>query len=85
MNENKSITSNSLLSNRENKNELLNNRIKSIPFSKLILSKEKPINKYDNKHKKIKINVNNQNYITFLKDKLSKISSKYCTINKLIN
>jgi hypothetical protein len=85
MNEKKSITSNSLLSNRENKNELLNSRIKSFPFSKLILSKEKTIIKDDNKHKKIKINVNNQNYITFLKDKLSKISSKYCTINQGIN
>ena len=85
MNEKKSITSNSLLSNRENKNELLNNRKKSVPFSKLILSKEKPVNKDDNKQKKIKINVNNQNYINFLKDKLSKISSKYCTINQGIN
>ena len=85
MNEKKSITSNSLLSNRENKNELLNSRKKSVPFSKLILSKEKPINKDDNKQKKIKINVNNQNYINFLKEKLSKISSKYCTINQGIN
>ena len=85
MYEKKSVTSNSLLSNREIKNELFNSRIKSILFSKLILSKEKTINKEDNKQKRLKINVNNQNYITFLKEKLSKISSKYSTINQGIN
>lgn len=85
-NEKRSITSNSILSsNKDNKNELINNGVKFFPYSKLISMNEKSINKDIKNYKKIKIGLNNQNYISFIKEKLEKINSKYKEIKKGLN
>lgn len=77
-NKQKSITSSSILySNKDYKNELMKSGKKSLLLSKLIQTVDHSINKNDKKQKHLKLNINNQNYINFIKEKISKINSKY--------